>query len=110
MGSFSFCLVSLLTTSSYVMIFIFMTIYLLIINRCKFNKRTKVVISILACSMSLQLGSTLLAYMNELKEGECSVYPLAYTMQAYQHVIILIIYSFLVARMLAIYFKMSLAT
>ena len=49
----TFCTVSFLTSCSYVMIFIFTTIYLLIINQCKFNKRTKVVISILACSMSL---------------------------------------------------------
>ena len=61
----TFCTVSLLTSCSYVGIFIMTTIYLLIINRCKFNKRTKVVISTLACSMTLQLGSSTLTYMNQ---------------------------------------------
>ena len=106
----SLCLVSLLMTMVYVMVFLASTIYLVAVNRCKFNKRTKVVLSILSVQMTLALGSSSLTYSNYMSKGECSIYPLAYTLQEYQHVIILIIYSFLVGRMLAIYWKMQLAT
>ena len=105
----SLCLISMLMAMLYVMIFIASTIYLVAVNRCKFNKRTKVVISILSVQMTLALGAAILTYTNETRMGNCSVYPLAYTLQAYQHVIILIIYSFLVARMLSIYWKMKQA-
>ena len=105
----SFCLLSMLMALLYVMIFIATTIYLVAVNRCKFNKRTKVVISILSVQMTLAMGAAVLTYTNETHKGNCSVYPLAYTLQAYQHVIILIIYSFLVARMLSIYWKMKQA-
>jgi len=105
----SLCFISLVMSSVYVLIFVTTSIYLIVINRCKFNKRTKIVISILSVQMSLAMGSSVLTYVNEQEMGTCSIYPLAYSLQAYQHVIILIIYSFLVARMLSIYSKMQLA-
>ena len=79
----SLCLISMLMAMLYVMIFIASTIYLVAVNRCKFNKRTKVVISILSVQMTLAMGAVILTYTNETQKGTCSVYPLAYTLQAY---------------------------
>ena len=52
--------------------------------------------------------SASLSYANKQESGVCTVYPLAYTVLSEQHVIIMIIYSFLVCRMLSIYHKMCL--
>jgi len=106
----SLCLLALIVSSVYIFCFLSTTTYLLVINRCKFNKRTKVVISILALTMSLQISSSLMTYIMEQRQGYCSVYPLAYALLSQQHVVIMIIYSFLVCRMLSVYYKMALAT
>ena len=45
-----------------------------------------------------------------MAKGICTVYPLPYSINSQNHVIIMIIYSFLVCRMLSIYHKMSMAT
>ena len=105
----SLCMVSLMLTALYALIFIATVIYLLILNRCKFNKRTKVVICILSMSMLLQMASSSLTYIQQQNNGFCGVYPLAYSLLAQQHIVIMIIYTFLVCRMLSIYYKMKLA-
>ena len=84
---------------------------MLAVNRCKFNKRTKVVIWVLSLAMMLQACASILTFINERNHnGVCGLYPLAYTILSQQHIIIIIIYSFLVCRMLSIYVKMTLVT
>lgn len=110
MVKLSQCFFSLVMSATYVALFIGATIYLVVVNRCKFNKRTKVVISILTVTNGSNLAGAILTEMNQIERDECSVYPLTYTMQAQQNIVILIIYSFLVSRMLAIYYKMQMVT
>ena len=54
--------------------------YMVIVNRCKFNKRTKVVLVVLSFSMMLQTCSSVMTYVNTFDKDACGVYPLAYTM------------------------------
>jgi len=82
---------------------------MLIVNRCKFNKRTKVVIIVLATTMCLSIASASLTYNRAASTGTCTIYALPYTIESQNHVIYMIIYSFLVCRMLSIYHKMSMA-
>ena len=74
------CLVQLILSNIYVMGFLMAVIYMLTINRCKFNKRTKVIIITLAITMCLQLSSAAINYNHELKDGECTIVALAYTL------------------------------
>ena len=92
-------------------LFIAAIMYMLIKNRCKFNKRTKVVMIILSITMVLQASSAALSYQNSVDKnhGVCAIYPLAYTLLSQQHIVIMIIYSFCVCRMLSIYYKMEMA-
>ena len=53
---FSLCLMQLVMSSFYIFVFLATTTYLLVTNRCKFNKRTKVVICILSVTMLLQIS------------------------------------------------------
>ena len=103
------CLVQLSLAAAYIVCFLTALIYLLLVNRCKFNTRTKVVLILLALSMSLQTSSAVLSYTESLNQGACRVYPLAYAMLGQERVLIMIIYSLLVCRMLSIYFKMRMA-
>ena len=104
------CIFQLILSAFYIFVYVLTVIYCLIINKCKFNKRTKVVLIVLSMAMTLQAASAVLTYIKEKREGFCSVYPITYTMICQQHIIIMIIYSFLVCRMLSIYYKMALAT
>ena len=104
------CLVQLILSGFYVVCFFSTVIYMLIINRCKFNKRTKIVIWALSLSIVLQECASILTYVNMTRKGVCAVYPLAYTILSQQHIIIIIIYSFLLCRMCSIYQKMTLVT
>ena len=56
------CLVELVLSACSSLIFLVVIIYMLIINRCKFNKRTKVVIMTISISMCLSIGSSSLTY------------------------------------------------
>jgi len=60
----SLCFISLILSAIYVVIFVATVAYLLYINKCKFNKRTKVVILILSMTMTLQLSSTVITFIN----------------------------------------------
>ena len=104
------CLLQLILSSCYIFFFLVAVIYMFRVNRCKFNKRTKVVITVLSLTMLLQGGASALTYIDYLKDGICGVYPLTYTILSQQHIIVIIIYSFLVCRMLSIYYKMSIVT
>ena len=104
------CLVQLLLSSCYMLFFSAAVIYMFAVNRCKFNKRTKVVIYVLSLSMILQGSASTITYVNYMRTDECGVFPLTYTLLSQQHIIIIIIYSFLVCRMLSIYYKMTLVT
>ena len=104
------CFFQLILSAFYTFVYVLTVIYCLIINKCKFNKRTKVVLIVLSMAMSLQAASSVLTYIKNQKEEFCGVYPITYTMICQQHIIIMIIYSFLVCRMLSIYYKMALAT
>ena len=76
------CLFQLISSSVYILVFLTAISYMLIKNRCKFNKRTKVVLIVLAMSMALQACSSTLTEWNYQDKGDCAVYPLAYTMLA----------------------------
>lgn len=78
----SLCLVQLILSSTYVFCFLMCVTYMLWKNKCKFNKRTKVVIAILSISMSLQMASTLNTYISELKTGYCNINQLSYSLLA----------------------------
>ena len=104
------CFFQLILSAFYIFVYVLTVIYCLIINKCKFNKRTKIVLIVLSMAMSLQAIASVLTYIKEQREEFCGVYPITYTMICQQHIIIMIIYSFLVCRMLAIYYKMALAT
>ena len=105
------CLLQLILSSCYIFFFLVAVIYMFSVNRCKFNKRTKVVISVLSLAMLLQGGASALTYIDYLHRDDiCGVYPLTYTILSQQHIIVIIIYSFLVCRMLSIYYKMSIVT
>ena len=107
---FDLCFAQLIITACLYFVFLGAVIYMLKVNRCKFNKRTKVVICTMTVSMCFSVTSSSLTYYNSESHGECTIYPLPYSVQSENHVIIMIIYSFLVGRMLSIYHKMSLAT
>ena len=101
----------MILSSVYIFCFVLAVIYMFTVNRCKFNKRTKVVITILTLSMLLQGTASALTYSNYSRlDGICGVLPLTYTILSQQHIIIIVIYSFLVCRMLSIYYKMSIVT
>lgn len=78
----SLCLVQLIMSSTYVFCFLMSVIYMLWVNKCKFNKRTKVVIGILSVTMSLQMASSINAYIGELNVGLCTVNSLSYSLLA----------------------------
>ena len=47
------CLIQLITSSVCMLIFLITVVYMSGVNMCKFNKRTKVVMSILLVTMSI---------------------------------------------------------
>ena len=77
-------------------------------NKLKFNKRTKVVIVILALNIALLLASSSTTFVLAKQKGACEMYELPYVLLSQQHVVVMIIYAFLVGRMLAIYWKLTL--
>lgn len=103
------CLLQMIFTAAFAIGFLIAVIYMLTVNRCKFNKRTKVVIIVMTVTMCLAITSSTLIFIHKLHIGTCSLHPLPYAIQLQNHVIVMIIYSFLVCRMLSIYHKMSLA-
>ena len=56
------CLLQLILSSFYIFCFLATVIYMLIVNKCQFNKRTKVVIVVLAFSMILQGAASAFTY------------------------------------------------
>ena len=98
----------MIVCTSFLGIFLIFAIYMLIKNKCKFNKRTKVVLSILLITMALQSNSAILTYLDSINKEGCGVYPLGYTILSQQHIFVIVVYSFLVCRMLSIYYKMMI--
>lgn len=110
MGELTICLMQVISSAFCMALFLTTVIYMLVINRCKFNKRTKIVICTLLVSMLLSISASVVTYLDEIEKGICKVYPLAYSILAQQHIVIMIVYAFLVCRMLSVYFKMTLPT
>ena len=68
------CLLQLILSSSYIFCFLVAVTYMLVINRCSFNKRTKVVITILSLSMVLQGLASALTYVHyERHDTDCGI-------------------------------------
>ena len=76
------CLVQLIITSIMYFIFLAAVIYMLHVNRCKFNKRTKVVICTMTVSMCFSFASSSLTYFYSVSEGKCTIYALPYSIQS----------------------------
>lgn len=58
------CLLQVMTSSVCMLTFLITVIYMLALNKCKFNKRTKVVISILFVTMSINISASAVSYLN----------------------------------------------
>ena len=73
------CEIQLIASSIYIACFLTAVVYMLAINQCKFNKRTKVVIIFLGIAMSFGISSSILSYIDESEGGTCGVFPVSYT-------------------------------
>lgn len=76
----SICLVQVITSSANMALFLTAVIYMMVVNMCKFNKRTKVVICTLLATMCINIAASIVSFLNEIEKGRCMVYPLAYSL------------------------------
>ena len=95
----------------YTLVFITSLLYLMRLNHYKFTKRTKIVFICLFIMLLLQTSAAIISLVksNEPFTENCRVTALAYSLVSWQHIFMMLIYTFMVCRMLSIYFKLRKA-
>ena len=97
------CLVPLCCSSAYIIVYAFTLSYLLILNKFRFTWQIKVTLFVLFISLSIQLASVAVMYIRSVKMEECEHGSLSLTLFRLNESITMIIYMYVVMRMLYIY-------
>ena len=98
----------MVASSSFLVIFLIFALYVLIKNKCNFNKQVNVVFSIMLLTMAGLSNSSILTFLNSLDFDGCENSHLGYTILHQCHIFVIVICTYLVCRMLSIYYKINI--